>query len=667
MTTLNIRNTIKITILIMLFLSSTIILTTKTNQVFKDVSAGQPLSEPEQATVYVSPENITKALGETFTIEVKVANVTGLYGVDIRFSWDPTILEYISHTPKIPVEDYSDGILYEPAIKIKDEVDGGTYWLAYACLHPAPSFNGTGIAFNMTFTVSEMSACTLDIYRADLPDKSGDPMSREVIDGHFMPTGAPEASFNWSPQIGVVGKPVIFNASESSTPAGTIERYYWDFDDGNIADLNNPGISHTFNHADPAKEIYSVSLIVKNSNGINSTKAEELVTIAASRNIKITSVSPSTNLTRVNSTIYIDALVENDGSYVTNESCTLTACYNISAANWQVINTTTTNVTRGFPYVYSFAWNTTGVEAEKYYIIRVNATTVPYEDETDNSKISEPVFISTGEVHDLAVESLMLQASHGGNDFSPPIIFGERALFTITIKNRGSVPEQAFNVTLYVSETLIKNWSAGVLNKTLAQGNTMTLTWVWNEIPQRGKYNMTAQVTVAEDNYTQNNRLQGTMHVIDTPTLNITYTPETLLVNQTITLNASDSVHGDPDGQLTSYSWAIYNPDQRVDVDIPVYKSGISVSYNFTEQGNWTIVLRVKDNYGITTDGKRALSSGYELEMNLPIQSEGNGEDGEGDGGIPIEYIAVIAVIIVVVIAAFIVIRRRRSESTPAE
>ena len=662
------RNTIRITILIMLFLSSTTILTTKTNLVLKDVSADQPFSETsEQATVYVSPENITKALGETFTIEVKIANVTGLYGVDIRFSWDPTILEYVSHTTKIPVEDYSDGILHEPGLLIKDDVDAGTYWLSYASMLPAPVFTGTGIAFNMTFRVSKLSACTLDICRADLPDALGNPLSREVIDGHFMPTGAPNACFSWRPDVGVVGKPVIFNASESFTPAGTIERYYWDFDDGNTENLTNPVVSHTFNHADPAKETYSVSLIVENSNGINSTKAEEQVTIAASRNIKITSVSPSTNFTLVNSTVYIDAVVENDGSYVTNESCTLTACYNISATNWAVLNTTTTNVTRNIPYMYSFAWNTTGVEAEKYYIIRVNATTVPYEDETDNSKISEPLFITSKIIHDLAVESLMLQASHGGNVFSPPIIFGESALFTITIKNRGSVPEQAFNVTLYVNETLIKNWSEGVLNKTLAQGNIMTLTWTWDEISQRGKYNVTAQVTVAEDNDTQNNRLQRTMHVIDTPTLNITYTPETLLVNQTITLNASECIHGDPDGQITSYYWAIYNPDQRVDVDIPVYKSGISVSYNFTEQGNWTIVLRVKDNYGITTDGKRALSSGYELEMNLPIQSEGNGEDGEGDGGIPIEYIAVIAVIIVVVIAAFIVIRRRRSESTPAE
>ena len=142
----------------------------------------------ETPIVFVDPATITDLPpSQTFTIEVKIANVTGLYGVDIRFSWDPTILEYVSHTPKIPVEDYSDGILHKPGILIKDDVDetAGTYQIAYASMDPAPSFNGTGIAFNMTFHVLGIGSCLLEIYSSSLSDKNGNPIPHDVQNGYF--------------------------------------------------------------------------------------------------------------------------------------------------------------------------------------------------------------------------------------------------------------------------------------------------------------------------------------------------------------------------------------------------------------------------------------------------------------------------------------------------
>ncbi|RLI17116.1 hypothetical protein DRO44_04270, partial [Candidatus Bathyarchaeota archaeon] len=150
----------------------------------------------DTAVIYVNPPLIEDlAPSQTFTIDVVVANVSDLYGVDIRFSWDPTILEYVSHTAKIPVEDYPDGILHEPGLLIKDEVDAteGTYWLAYASMSPAPAFDGTGIAFNMTFKIISLSgACILHIDEdSKLSDSKGDPLKGgwEIKDGLFIPAG----------------------------------------------------------------------------------------------------------------------------------------------------------------------------------------------------------------------------------------------------------------------------------------------------------------------------------------------------------------------------------------------------------------------------------------------------------------------------------------------
>lgn len=652
---LNLRNTLKITILLVLFSSSTILTATKANISFISVPADQTISPmSSSAAVYVSPENTTKGLNETFTIDFIVANVTNLYGVGLEFHWDPKILEYVSHTAKLPVDDFPGGILHKPGFLFKNDVNAttGIYKLAYASLDPAPVFDGTGAAFNITFKVKKLSACVLEIIRADLSDHSGNPLPQgwTITDGYFVPAGAPEARFTWWPQVGAVGKPMVFNASESFDLGGTITEYYWNFDDKNVTATANPIIYHLFNNSGD----FAVSLIVEDNTGINSTKVVGLVKVVKSRGIGILSVSLSAKSIQVNSTVYVNGTVKNTGYAV--ENFTLVAYYNTSVANWTMIaSLDIVNLSPG-EKKYSFAWNTTGIEAEKYYVVQVNATVIPYEDETDNTKTSEPVFITAKEIHNMAVETLSFQATRAGHTFSPPIILGESAKFTINVRNLGTVPQEAYNVTLYGNGTLLKQWNPP---ETLQAGATKTLTWRWDAISQRGQYNMTTQVTIIEnDNNTQDNRLEQIMHVIEAPFLHIDYIPETPVMNQIITLNASSSTHREPEGQITSYSWEIYAPGENPAIDIPEYKSGISTSYNFTEEGNWTIVLRVTDNYGITYNRIRE-NNDYRLEVPLIIQSAGDGEDGAG--GIPIEYIALIIVAIVVVIAVLIVIYRRRS------
>lgn len=157
----------------------------------------------ETPVVYVDPSTITGlAPSETFTLEVIVANVTDFYGVDIQFRWDPIILEYVSHTAKIPVETYPDGILHQPGMMIVDSADAvaGTYGLAYACMDPAPSFNGTGIAFSMTFHVIGTGRCLLEIYGSELSDKGGDPIAHDVQNGYFINYVPSEAEISVSPQ-----------------------------------------------------------------------------------------------------------------------------------------------------------------------------------------------------------------------------------------------------------------------------------------------------------------------------------------------------------------------------------------------------------------------------------------------------------------------------------
>ncbi|GAI93799.1 unnamed protein product, partial [marine sediment metagenome] len=137
-----------------------------------------------ETRVYVDPEHNSFAVGETFTITVIVADIENFYGLDLKFSWDTSILEYVSHVAKIPVEDFPDGILHEGMfIKDKEDAVAGTYWVSYACMDPAPTFSGTGIAFEITFSAIDTGSCTLDIFYHSLSDKLANPIEHIVLNG----------------------------------------------------------------------------------------------------------------------------------------------------------------------------------------------------------------------------------------------------------------------------------------------------------------------------------------------------------------------------------------------------------------------------------------------------------------------------------------------------
>jgi len=93
--------------------------------------------------------------GTQFTVAVRVYNVTNLYGFDLKFRWNTTFLDYVGHSVHVPRDTYTDGVLWNLVIPVADQVNTteGTYEVACASMAPAPSFNGTGTVFTMTFEV----------------------------------------------------------------------------------------------------------------------------------------------------------------------------------------------------------------------------------------------------------------------------------------------------------------------------------------------------------------------------------------------------------------------------------------------------------------------------------------------------------------------------------
>jgi len=166
----------------------------------------------QTTTVKVDPpltEYYAKATGTQFTVAVKITEVTDLYGFDLKFRWNTTFLQYVSHSVHVPRDTYVDGVLWNSILCASDEVNAtdGTYSIAYSSITPAPSFTGTGTVFTMTFEVEyhpvqpEPDAnIALELYSTDLSAPLGVPISHTTENGTVILHALPPTSTILYPQ-----------------------------------------------------------------------------------------------------------------------------------------------------------------------------------------------------------------------------------------------------------------------------------------------------------------------------------------------------------------------------------------------------------------------------------------------------------------------------------
>ena len=142
--------------------------------------------------------------GEEFSVNITIEDVENLYGIEIEFTWNPSIIEYVSHEVKIPVESYPEGVLHEPVLEVKDEVNAtaGDYVIAYSSYQPAEPFNGSGIIFTMTFRVVGYGTTLLSFASVKLAGYGTPPppIPYETYDGQFTNFVPPPAKIYVAPQ-----------------------------------------------------------------------------------------------------------------------------------------------------------------------------------------------------------------------------------------------------------------------------------------------------------------------------------------------------------------------------------------------------------------------------------------------------------------------------------
>lgn len=145
-----------------------------------------------QTIVYVSPELITAGVGDSFTVDIKIANVEWLYGWELYLRWNPDILNLtkVTEGPFLHAEEAYETFFVR---KIYNEEIGPEGYNGYAALwctlkgEPATAAaKGSGILATLTFLVKEEGSSALDLYNTMLRDYDGFEILHTTKDGGFV-------------------------------------------------------------------------------------------------------------------------------------------------------------------------------------------------------------------------------------------------------------------------------------------------------------------------------------------------------------------------------------------------------------------------------------------------------------------------------------------------
>ena len=170
-----------------------------------------------ETMVKVEPHASFAHVGETFTVNITVVNVQNLYGLEIDLEWNASILKLTNLDVRLGEP---DGVLYGEIFSPYG--DNCSICYENKCIitgtseSPAPSFNGSGTIARLTFNVTNVGSCELNLkseLASNLMTPTGvAPIPHTTINGFFGPI-----EIKVSPKTVTIGENV--NVSGCIAPA----------------------------------------------------------------------------------------------------------------------------------------------------------------------------------------------------------------------------------------------------------------------------------------------------------------------------------------------------------------------------------------------------------------------------------------------------------------
>jgi parallel beta-helix repeat protein len=162
--------------------------------------------------------------GKNFTTDVKLANVTDLYGFEFKLYWNTTLLDLVEANVTPPWTNYANG-----TDQINETI--GRYYVGLSALAQSPSFNGSTTLVTLTFKITcvpvypENVSCLFDLNETILADPDGNPIPHVVYDGEYR-CYATKAKIQVLPQVSEAkALNQVFNISITVTNVANLQTF----------------------------------------------------------------------------------------------------------------------------------------------------------------------------------------------------------------------------------------------------------------------------------------------------------------------------------------------------------------------------------------------------------------------------------------------------------
>ena len=146
----------------------------------------------QSTMILIQPSSSDVDVDDTVTVDIKIEDVTDLYGVDVRLSFDPTLLEVqdADGNPANGVQ-IQAGSFPTPNFVVKNEADNsaGTIWYAVSQMNPTEPVSGSGVAASVTFKGLADGVSSVAFTYQKIVERDGEQISATTQDGQITVIG----------------------------------------------------------------------------------------------------------------------------------------------------------------------------------------------------------------------------------------------------------------------------------------------------------------------------------------------------------------------------------------------------------------------------------------------------------------------------------------------
>jgi len=323
-----------------------------------------------EATIYVDPPSTYGTSGESFTVDIDVANVVNLYGWQVKMSFNQSVLQVVNITEGVFLLDQPEGTSGESRI----ENEAGYATFSWMTIGKYNGVDGSGTLATVELHASETAgesvlnitdSNTFLIEMIPPPPPPGEPPYRSIPhvpeNGFFTSLVTPPVvEFTSSPMNPSKNELVTFDASASYDDEEIVS-YRWDFGDGTTKTYVGTNLTAITTHQYTTSGSKVVTLNVTDNIGLVSVKTGDMW-VRFPHDIAIITVEASRTEVDVGETVSIDVTVTNLGDEI--ESFDVAVYYD----GVEIDTETVINLEPDTNEMLTFSWDTGEVATGDYAI-----------------------------------------------------------------------------------------------------------------------------------------------------------------------------------------------------------------------------------------------------------------------------------------------------------